>query len=157
MLRVLRLGITAGMLGVLLIAPGANAARPTVFMIDIVFDSGEPPNVVEGSETFFSDGRVICASGPAVTDESTFHFAGAGRLGRGNGTFHLEKTLICANGTIRIAVDAAQTKTGTIGGWVVKGGTGAYAGVTGAGQIIGVADPGGGLDLRDYYTGRLTN
>lgn len=157
MLRVLRLGITAGMLAALLIAPGASAAQPTVFTIDIIFDSGEPPNVVEGSEVFHSDGSVICLTGPAVTDEATFHFAGAGRQDRGNYTFHLEKTLFCGANTLRIRIDAAQTKTGTVGGWSVVGGTGAYAGVSGSGQVVGVGDPGSGLDLRDYYTGHLTN
>ena len=156
MLRVLRLGVTAGMLGALLITSAASAARPTVFTIDIVFEDPGPPEV-EGSEVFHSDGSVICLTGPAVTDEASFHFAGAGRQDRGNYTFHLEKTLICGNGTLRIAVNAASTRTGTVGGWKVLGGTGAYANVTGAGQIVGVGDPGGGVDLRDYYTGRLTN
>lgn len=146
MLRVLRLGITAGMLGALLITSSASAAQPTVFTIDIVFGV---------SETFNSDGSVICASGPAVTDP--VFVAGFGSKGRGNGTFHLEKTLICGANTLRIRVDAAQTKTGTVGGWSVIGGTGAYAGISGAGQIVGVGNPGGGIDLRDYYTGRLTN
>jgi hypothetical protein len=151
------------MLAALLIAPGANAAQPTVFTIDIVFDD---PNTQanEGSEVFHSDGSVICATGSAVTDP--VFVAGFGRQGRGNGTFHLEKTLTCTRvvnrqtiviGTVRIAVDAAGTKTGTIGGWTVRDGTGEYSGITGGGQIVGLGDPGSGLDLRDYYTGRLTN
>jgi len=154
-LRVLRLGVTVGMLGALLITSGASAAQPTVFTIDVVFDDQATPNVDESSETFHSDGSVICASGPAITDP--FHFAGGGRQGKGNGTFHLEKTLICGTGTIRIAVDAARTKTGTIGGWTVREGTGAYANVTGGGQIVGVNGSGGAFDLQDRYTGRLTD
>lgn len=154
-LRVLRLGMTAGVLGAMLLASSASAARPTVFTIDIVFDDEETENINEGSEVFHSDDSVICLMGPAVTDP--IFGAGFGRQGRGNGTFHLEKTLSCANGTLRIAVDAALTRTGTIGGWVVVDGTGAYANVSGSGQVVGVGDPGDGLDLRDYYTGRLTN
>jgi len=155
-LRRLRLGLTAGVLGALLIVPSASAAQPTVFTIDIVFDDDTTPDVNEGSETFYSDGTVICATGPAVTDQDTFHFAGAGRQGRGNNTFHLEKTLICADGTIRIAVDAAQTMTGTVGGWTVLSGTGAYADVSGGGQIVGIGGAAPGVDLRDVYMGRLT-
>ena len=156
MLRVLRLGITAGMLGALLITSAASAAQPTVFTIDIVFDDpGTPAN--EASETFHSDGSIICASGPAITDQDSFRFAGGGRQGKGNGTFHLEKTLICGNGTLRIAVDAASTRTGTVGGWTVLSGTGAYTSVRGSGQSVGIGDPGGGIDLPDHYTGRLTD
>jgi hypothetical protein len=153
MLRVLRLGITAGMLGALLITSSASAARPIVFTIDVVFDDPSTPNVDESSETFHSDGSVICAVGPAVTDP--FFFAGGGSKGRGNATYHLEKTLTCGNGTITIAVDAAATATGTVGGWTVVSGTGAYAGLSGSGQVVGT-----GVSqslLRDAYTGRLTN
>ncbi len=153
MLRVLRLGMAAGMLGALLITSTASAARPTVFTIDIVFANGTNP----GSEVFLSDGSVVCLTGPAVTDQDTFHFAGSGRQGKGNDTFHLEKTLYCGNGTFTISVNAASTKTGTVGGWRVISGTGAYSHLSGAGQIVGVGDPGNGLDLRDSYTGRLTN
>ena len=153
MLRAIRLGMTAGVLGAMLMVSSASAAGSTVFTIDIVFDDPATPNVDESSEMFHSDGSVICVSGPAVTDP--FRFAGGGRQGGGNGTFHLEKTLTCGNGTFRIAVDAAQTATGTIGGWTVRSGTGAYAGLRGGGQIVGtnVSD----LLLRDAYTGRLTN
>jgi hypothetical protein len=155
-LRRLRLGLAAGALGALLIAPSASAAQPTVFTIDIVFDDEDTPQN-EGSEVFHSDGSVICATGPAVTDQDTFHFAGGGSQGRGNGTFHLEKTLTCADGTIVIAIDAAQTRTGTVGGWTVVDGTGAYAGVSGGGQIVGVGGAAPGVDLRDFYLGRLTD
>ena len=128
MLRVLRLGITAGMLGALLITSAASAAQPTVFTIDIVFDDpGTPAN--EASETFHSDGSIICASGPAITDQDS----------------------------LRIAVDAASTRTGTVGGWTILSGTGAYTSVRGSGQIVGIGDPGGGIDLQDHYTGRLTD
>lgn len=136
----------------MLMASSVSAARPAVFTIDIVFDDPATPNVDESSETFHSDGSVICVSGPALTDP--FHFAGGGRQGGGNGTFHLEKTLTCGTGTFRIAVDAAQTATGTVGGWTVRSGTGAYAGLTGSGQVIGTNLS--ALLLRDTYTGRLT-
>lgn len=150
-MRATRLGLTIGMLGALLLAPTANAAQSQVVItIDIVFGV---------SEEFTAYGDVDC-SGQAVTDP--IFFAGFGAKGRGAGTFHLIKTLTCADGpnagdSFQIRVEAATTATGTIGGWAVVDGSGAFDNLRGAGSIVGTSNPSPGVDLQDVYTGRLTN
>ena len=145
-MRTARLGLAIGLLGALLVAPTASAAAPptTTIQIDIVFDV---------SEDFTTTGGVLCPSGSALTDP--IFAAGFGRMGRGNGTFHLIKTLTCddGTGTFQIKVNAGQTPTGTIGGFSVVGGTGAYAGLNGGGSLVGTATD---VGLTDLYTGRLT-
>ena len=146
-MRVLRVGLTLGVLVALLVAPFARAAAPevTTIRIDIVFDV---------SEDFTADG-VLCASGTAVTDP--VFAAGFGRQGRGEGTFHLVKTLTCddGSGTFQILVNAATAPSspGTLGGFVVIGGTGAYTGLHGAGTVVGTATEDGIIDI---YEGRLS-
>jgi hypothetical protein len=146
-MRAPRLGLTIGMLAALLVAPGASAAAPptTTIEIDIVFDV---------SEEFTTTGGVLCPSGTAVTDP--VFSAGFGRMGRGAGTFHLIKTLTCDNGsgTFQIKVNVGPTPTGTIGGFAVVGGTGAYTNLRGGGSLVGTATDGG---IFDVYTGQLTN
>jgi hypothetical protein len=144
----LRLGSTIGVLLALLVAPVASAAAPptTVLTIDVVFG---------GQETFTATGGVICESGTAVTDP--VFVAGFGRMGRGVGTFHLIKTLTCADGsgTFRILVNAATAPSspGTLGGFAVVGGTGDYGGLRGAGTLVGTGNDDGIIDV---YTGNLT-
>ncbi len=150
-MRVPRLGLTIGILGALLVAPAASAAAPpvTTIRIDIVFGDA-------GSEDFTTGGGVLCASGSAVTDP--VFVAGFGRQGRGAGTFHLIKTLTCddGSGTFQILVNAgsAPGSPGTIGGFSVVGGTGAYTGLHGGGTLAGTYTPDGIIDV---YTGRLVN
>jgi hypothetical protein len=147
-MRMLRLGSTIGVLLALLVAPMASAAAPptTVLTIDVVFDV---------SEEFTATGGVICESGTAVTDP--VFVAGFGRMGRGVGTFHLIKTLTCADGSgmFRILVNAATAPSspGTLGGFTVVGGTGDYAGLRGAGSLVGT---GTDVGIMDVYTGKLT-
>ena len=141
-----RLGLLAGLVAVLGLAPTALAGS-TVTTITIDINLGQ-------SEEFWTTGGILCAHGVAVTDP--FFFAGAGRQGRGNGTFHLIKTMTCDNGAwFLIRVNAAQTRTGTIGGWSMAGGSGAFASVRGGGQIVGegISE----THLIDHYTGRLTS
>jgi hypothetical protein len=147
-MRILRFGSIFGMLLALLVAPVVSAAAPptTVLTIDVLFD---------GPETFTATGGVICDSGTAVTDP--VFAAGFGRMGRGVGTFHLIKTLTCddGSGTFQILVNAATASSspGTLGGFAVVGGTGDYAGLRGAGSLVGTAKDGG---VTDVYTGTLT-
>ena len=145
-MRAPRLGLTIGMLAALLVAPVASAATPTTTIrIDIVFDV---------SEDFTTTGGVLCPSGTAVTDP--VFAAGFGRMGRGAATFHLIKTLTCADGsgTFQIKVNAGPSSTGTVGGFAVVGGTGAYENLSGGGSLIGVATD---VGIIDFYTGSLTN
>jgi len=83
--------------------------------------------------------------------------AGFGRQGRGQGSFHLIKTLTCddGSGTFQILIDAstAPSSPGTLGGFAVVGGTGDYAGLRGAGSLVGTATNDGIIDV---YMGHLT-
>ncbi|HEX5829039.1 MAG TPA: hypothetical protein VFY23_16050 [Candidatus Limnocylindrales bacterium] len=101
-------------------------------------------NFARGSETFTATGA-FCPRGSAVTTsvETT-----------GRPVFHVEKTFTCKDrsGTLSIALDAVSTWTGTQGGWTVTGGTGAYAGASGGGQVVGVGTSSGILDT---YTGTI--
>ena len=148
-MRVPRLGLTIGVLGALLVAPAASAAVPTTttIQIDIVFGV---------SEDFTTSGGVLCPSGAALTDP--VFVAGFGSMGRGAGTFHLIKTLTCADGsgTFQILVDAGSSpdSSGTVGGFSVVGGTGDYAGLRVGGSLVGTYTDDG---IVDVYTGRLVN
>jgi len=147
-MRVLQLGTIVGLLGALLVAPVASAApATTVIRIAVVFDV---------SEDFTASGGVVCDSGTAVTDPIVAR--GFGAKGLGVGTFHLVKTLICADGsgTFQILINAATAPSspGTLGGFAVIGGTGDYTGLRGAGSLVGTGTETG---IDDVYTGRLIN
>jgi hypothetical protein len=141
-----RLGLMAGLVAALALAPVALAAPPeTTIVIDIEFGV---------SETFTATGGVVCDSGTAVTDP--VFIAGFGRQERGVGTFHLVKTLTCDDGSgwFQLLVNAAGTRTsdGTVGGFSVVGGSEAYASLRGGGQILGTFT---GTGIIDVYTGYL--
>jgi hypothetical protein len=135
---------------VLLVATaGGAAARPAVITIAIDLDAG--------TETFTADSPLLCPSGDAYTD---FHF-GAGNF-REAGTFHLDKLLVCndGSGSFVIRVDAGANFVvgdGTTGGWsVVPGsGTGDYVGLQGGGNIVGINSHTPPIDLTDYYYGSV--
>jgi hypothetical protein len=148
-MRVRRLGIAIGLVGSMLWAPAALAAPPpvTTITIDVTFG---------GPETFTATGDVVCDSGTAVSGPTIV--AGGGRRGGGVLTFHVVKTLTCADGsgTFKLLVDAAasRTSTGTFGGFAAGQGTGEHAGLQGGGQLVGTARP-DGSGVTDVYTGRL--
>lgn len=147
-MRARRLGLVLGLLGVLAVAPAASAAPPvTVLRIHVVFGV---------SETFWTDGSVVCPTGSALSDPVAIR--GGGAQGRGVATFHLIKTLTCADGsgTFQILVNAAGTRTspGTVGGFAVVGGTGDYTSLQGAGTVAGTFFDGG---IDDVYVGQLSN
>jgi hypothetical protein len=104
--------------------------------------------VDNGSETFEADGG-FCSAGTALS--SGFFFAGGGRAG----TYHLVKTLDCADGsgTLVINVDAATANGAPQdqGGWSVIGGTGDWVGARGGGNLVGYFDR--AVDIEDHYTG----
>jgi hypothetical protein len=148
-MRTRRLGLAFGLLATLLVAPSASAAPPiTTITIDVDFSSGE---------AFTATGGVVCDSGVSVTDP--FFGAGGGRQGRGVFTFHLVKTLTCDDGSgsfmIRVDAATAPTSPGTIGSFVVVGGTGDYSGLSGAGSLLGTSVS--ETEIIDVYTGRLSN
>lgn len=154
-MRFLRRLATAGIalaMSLLLLAGtvgGAMAARPEVITIEIDLDA----NV----ETFTTNSGVLCPSGVAYTD---FHF-GAGNF-RTAGTFHLDKLMVCddLSGSFTIRVDAASNflvGQGTKGGWsVVPGsGSGAYVGLYGGGNVVGINSSVPPIDLTDHYFGHV--
>ena len=102
-------------------------------------------NFTTGVETFTASGA-FCPSGSAVS----FDFWRTGGASYNN-QFHLSKTFTCddGSGSLTIHLNAAWVNThgGTIGGWQITGGTGAYAGASGGGQIVGV-----GIDKGITYT-----
>lgn len=142
--------LAAAMVLLIATAGGALAARSAIITIEIDLDA----NV----ETFTTDSALLCPSGIAYTD---FH-RGAGNF-RVAGTFHLNKLLVCDDGTgsLVIRVDAGANLMrgqGTTGGWsVVPGsGTGSLAGLRGGGNIVGVNSDTPPIDLVDYYYGSLS-
>jgi hypothetical protein len=130
----------AGLLLLVLAVPVASASPGVSITIDSNFQTGV--------EVFTASG--FCASGTSVTPNLRF-------IGVGNAsTFHLDKTLTCddGSGTLTIHVDAA-THGGSPqdqGGWSVVGGTGAWSGAHGGGDLVGVYVPNG---IIDHYTGSL--
>jgi len=106
---------------------------------------------VSDTETFTTTGGILCASGTATTDFD--HFGG----GPVAGSFHLTKTLVCDGNpadTFTIRVNAATVFGSPTdqGGWSVAGGTGAYAGLSGGGNLVGTYVENG---IIDHYTGSV--
>jgi len=138
--------IVAVLLAVIATAGPALAApaEPVQINLHVVFlDDGS------SIETFTADG--LCPSGTA--ESFGFHQAGRGRAT----TFHLFKTLMCdgTGDTLTIRVEASFVfgTSGTVGGWSVVDGTGAFEGFRGGGSIRGVGFDGG---IDDTYVGVLT-
>lgn len=132
--------LTVGTIG------GAAAAQPAVITIGIDFDT-DP-----ATEVFTIPGGVPCATGVATSDY--LHFGGNGWIAA---TFHLTKTLVCSAGTLTIRVNAGANfrRGGTTGGWSIVDGTGAFAGWSGGGNIVGRDGDGNPYDLVDSYYGTI--
>ena len=128
---------------VLLVAAVGTAAAATRTTITI--DSNST------GETFTTTGGALCPAGSATTD--FHHFGGGNRAG----SFHLSKTLVCADhsGSFTIKVNAATVFGSPTdqGGWSVVGGDGAYAHLHGGGSLVGTYYPDGIIDV---YTGNVT-
>jgi hypothetical protein len=135
--------VRPAMAGILLLALAAPAASASSG-VEIVIDN----NFVTGVETFTAVG--FCPSGTSVS--SDLRVDGGGNAA----TFHLQKTLTCddGSGTLTIRVDAAthDSSPQDQGGWSVVGGTGAYAGANGGGNVVGYYNP---VGVEDHYTGAL--
>jgi hypothetical protein len=125
-------------------APASAAGGAVRITLDVNFETGV--------EAFTADGA-FCATGTAETTDNWS--TGFGRAGRA-GVFHVTKVFTCENGadSITVDLDAALIgfKGGTIGGWRVVDGTGAYAGASGGGQIVG---SGTSYGIVDTYSGIL--
>ncbi len=134
--------LAAGMIAAALIAPGAIAASKVEITLTV-------PGF-GGAETFVASGG-FCPSGTSTS--SNFRFAGGGRAG----TFHLDKTFFCDGGTDSLTIHlSAATANGSPqdqGGWKVIGGTGAYAGAHGGGNLVGDYVANGVID---HYVGIIS-
>jgi len=140
-LRAVAVGAIAAL--VVLAAPASSmAGSMTVITLDS-FESGE---------TFTATGGVVCPDGTATTGFKNF----GGSPNSHAGSFHLTKTLECAggSGSFTIEVDAATVfgSPGDQGGWGVLSGTGAYATLSGGGNLVGTYVTDG---IIDTYTGSL--
>jgi hypothetical protein len=133
--------------GLLLVAVGAGgvaAATRTTITLDV--------NNVTEIESFTTTGGALCPSGTATTD---FHHFGGGPVA---GSFHLTKTLDCADGsgsfTIKVNAATVFGSPTDQGGWSVVGGSGTYAGLHGGGSLVGTYVSTGIIDV---YTGVVTH
>lgn len=140
------IGISTILTGLLLATGVATAAAAGQTVITL--------NSLSSGETFTATGGVVCPSGTATTDFRKFggSVTGAGAAG----SFHLTKTLVCTDGSgsFTIEVDAATVfgSPGDQGGWGVLSGTGAYATLSGGGNLVGTYVTDG---IIDTYTGSL--
>jgi hypothetical protein len=126
---------------VLAAAPvSAGAARPVTISLHIDFEAA--------TEEFTASGA-FCSSGTAVATDNR-------QTGNRTAVFHVDRTFTCADGsgTLSISLDAVfqNRQGGTVGGWRIVGGTGAYAGAVGAGHIVGT---GTDVGIDDLYTGMI--
>ena len=131
-------------------APAA-AAEPVEVVVDVPFD-GSP-----GS--FTADGAGLCAGGTYA--DSAIRTTGAGRGHDRTLTFHLDRTFTCSDGsgsfTVRISARWHPCDATNAGSWVVLRGDGDYAGLHGAGQLVGSyvgADPCSPEGVVDVLSGR---
>ena len=102
----------------------AGGAQPVTITLAVDLNAG--------TEVFSASGAFPSGS----AGSSNFRPTGGGTT-----VFHLTKTFTCQNGdSLTIDLNAAfqGKRNGTIGGWAVTGGTGAYAGAAGGGHIVGV-------------------
>ena len=103
-------------------------------------------------ETFTTDGGVLCPSGTASNFFELFGGSGQSRAG----SFHGYKVLTCDDnsGTFNITYDASTVFGAPTdnGGWHIYAGTGAYAGISGGGNLVGTYNDDG---IVDSYTGRV--
>ena len=106
----------------------AGAAAPVSIDADSTFG---------GSSTFTASGGGLCASG-TVSDAG---FRGTGSDHAAALTFHLVKTFTCADGSgsfsLRVQASVQPCDPTDAGAWAVAGGTGRYAGLRGAGTLVG--------------------
>jgi hypothetical protein len=114
--------------------------------------SGAQPVTITLTVDFTADTELFTATGAFCPSGSaeTFNFR---PTGGGTTVFHLTKTFTCQNGdslTVDLSAVFQGKRNGTVGGWTVTGGTGAYAGAMGGGRIVGVGTPTG---IIDTYTG----
>ena len=139
--RSVAIAAVAGLL--LLVVPGGVVAGNNTVITLSSLSSGE---------TFVATGGVVCSEGTATTDFKKFGGSDHSRAG----SFHLTKTLECADGSgsFTIVVNAATVfgSPGDQGGWAVLDGTDDYATLRGGGRLVGTYVEDG---IIDSYTGSL--
>lgn len=143
--RKLAVRLALALVAALAVAAPVQAAGATAVSIEVT-------GVFGGTETFTTTGGVLCPEGTATTEIS--RVTGSDRSAAGS--FHGEKTLVCADGTgtFTITFDAATVfgSPQDQGGWHVVGGTGDYVTLRGGGNLVGTYIPDG---IIDRFTGRV--
>jgi hypothetical protein len=121
----------------------ARSSTPISITLEVNLDAGVETIT---DQTNFCEG----------TAESDAWITGGGRTGGGTLVFHVGKLFTCAGGddTLLVELHAASNRPhgGTTGGWTVVEGTGAYAGASGGGSIVGVFTETG---ITDQYEGTI--
>ena len=117
--------------------------------------AGNVEIVITGTATtanFTTSGGVLCASGWAEDNFQKFGGSGHSRAG----SFHGYKVMHCDGSadTFSITYDAATVfgSPQDQGGWHLFDGTGAYAGCSGGGNLVGIYTD---VGITDHYTGRV--
>jgi hypothetical protein len=142
MLRLSTLLIAAAVLAAAA-SPAATAATPTAVTID----------------TMVSSGTSTWAASGAISDSGTYNDDTALFAGKSQ-TYHVFRTFTGAHGTFSVRADVQLTPTANpgvftvTGRWAVISGTGAYAGLHGAGTINETFDSNAGT-LVGVWTGQL--
>ena len=131
----LALGLTVLLLAAWAGAVPASAASSSPVLI-------EAPTPFGGDGTFTATGDAVCSSG-TTSEVSSF---GTGSDRSRAFTFHVVKTFACddGSGTVTVRLDAVVRPCSPtdLGSWVVVGGTEQYAGLRGAGTLVGTYFPG---------------
>jgi hypothetical protein len=137
--------VVAALIAMLALAPAAGATPPT--QISITVETQFEPGAVD---PFTATGGVVCAAGSVSTPFAKL----VGSQSNTHGQILVLKRFECADGTfdvlLRVTLDFATGDTA--GTWSVRGGTGAYAKLHGAGKLTG---DGLGMSVLDVYTGKM--
>ena len=151
MRRTLLLGLPCVLLSIMAgpVPAQAGSAAPVSIDSDSPFD---------GPSTFTASGSGLCPSGTVIGD--SFHGTGSNHATAF--TFHLVKTFTCADGSgtfsLRYQAMVQPCDPTDAGAWAVVGGTGRYAGLRGAGTLVGNYYPTDACDATgvvDHLTGMM--
>jgi hypothetical protein len=132
-------GIVPLLAAAVMSAPAQAADRFAVELADTQSFDGLP-----GSFTSNIPG---CPTGTSTTDRAMTQLR--------PGVFRGTRTFTCSSGvgSVTVNLSARFGEGGSVGTWSVVGGTGAFAGVHGAGKLAGTPLPDG---IRDTYTGTVS-
>lgn len=122
-------------------APAQAADRFAVELSDV-------QGLDTGTGTFTSN-IPGCETGASTTIRAMAQFHGGGGVFRGTRVFECDSGI----GSVTVNLSARFGEGGSVGTWSIASGSGAFAGVHGAGKLVGVPHPDG---IQDNYTGTVT-